>query len=750
VRYFECVRMMLHAGLFFIGAICALSGPAVHQQLSAGMQMNMVMPSVAPLFAEGSGFSSTLHLINELKTTLVATIDVYAPSGRKMAQDIVSLNPNSAQEISVKSLLGAEYNGSQMGSILVSSDHPAGLLGAVTLTYHGKTDVYFDEELAMPSMAGSNMLRGVTDAEFIRSPIIAITSLAHSLQNVTVSCLREEGEPSSRIFPLRAAQTLFVSMCGTEEFNVVTAAADLENALRQSEKTKGSVGIAITSDGGAGEIAAYGIVPHREHDDPYFTSVNFVDPMMSRSSGTVYTGIPVGRSPLLADGEYRPELSITNFASRSGSLVIHAWSSSAHELGSKSIGLAAGETRTLALDLPPSPDLLTSLIIQTNLAPGDVAAKLIARSSTGPHVVELIGKAADRSENSGAHPWNVADGLASILFVFNHDPKEQIFNVRFGTSVGPWIKSYKLGSMETRAISINELIAAEERDDNGRPFPADATSGEVGWYTPASGEVTGRMLQANRDSGLARNFSCGQYTYVCAAALSPYTSTDILEGQTGELGDIIPDFCIGYGGPPSGCYSDNSPTSQSINGITYSWTPGNTSISKISGSSTSAISYWTTVSGGSTQGNYAAIMPYFDYQCTGLGPIRVHVPYQVEPVATLSSSSNTCSSGAGWFRYVTNQLEDQWGAPYKVSGLTLSDNITVQTPNALGISGTQTGSFPTNAQGQWADSYFDCSGACPASTGSADAIQQWSVNGVGLPHTNLVVYKCSSITIDGH
>lgn len=750
MRYFDFQRMLLNAALLLISAACVLPGAAPHRQSTAAMQMNMAMPSVAPLFAEGSGFSSTLHLINELKTTLVAIVDLYAPTGRRVAQDMISMKPNSAQQISVRSLLGAEYNGSQVGSILVSSDHPAGLLGAVTLTYHGKADVYFDEELAMPSMAGSNMLRGVTDAGFIGSPIIAITSLAHSLQNVTVSCLPEDGERSSRIFQLPAAQTLFVGVCGREEFGAATSAADIENASRQSGKARASVGIAITSDGGAGEIAAYGIVPHREHEDPYFTSINFVDPMMSRSTGSVYTGIPVGRSPLLADGNYRPELSITNFASRSGSLAIQAWSSNAQDLGSRNIELAAGQTRTLAFDLPPSPELLTSLIIQTNFAPGDVVTKLIARSPSGPHAVELIAKAADQSENSGAHPWNVADGLASILFLFNHDPKEQIFNVRFGTSKGPWMKSYKLASMETRAISVNELIATEERDDKGQRFPANATSGEVGWYTPASGKVTGRVLQADRDSGLARNFSCGQYTYLCAAALSPYTSTDILQGQTGELGDLIPDFCIGYGGPPSGCYSDNSPTSQSVNGITYSWTPGNASISNITGSSTSAISHWTAASGGATQGNYAVTMPYFNYSCTGLGPIRVHFPYQVEPVATLSSSSNVCSSGAGWFRYVTNQLEDQWGAPYQVSGLTLSDNITVQTPNALGISGTQIGSYPTNAQGQWADSYFDCSTACPASTGSADAIQQWSVNGVGLPHTNLVVYKCKSITIDGY
>jgi len=77
----------------------------------------------------------------------------------------------------------------------------------------------------------------------------------------------------------------------------------------------------------------------------------------------------------------------------------------------------------------------------------------------------------------------------------------------------------------------------------------------------------------------------------------------------------------------------------------------------------------------------------------------------------------------------------------------VSDVLTVGTSNALGVSGTQTGSYPTDET--WPDEYFVCSPACPGSTGQADAGQTWTWNALPLLHVNYVVYKCGSITIDG-
>src|SRR5581483_6873184 len=47
---------------------------------------------------------------------------------------------------------------------------------------------YIDEELAMPSAQGSNILRAVSD-KGNGSPLVAVTSLSDTVQNIQVRCL---------------------------------------------------------------------------------------------------------------------------------------------------------------------------------------------------------------------------------------------------------------------------------------------------------------------------------------------------------------------------------------------------------------------------------------------------------------------------------------------------------------------------------------------------------------------------------
>lgn len=125
-------------------------------------------------------------------------------------------------------------------------------------------------------------------------------------------------------------------------------------------------------------------------------------------------------------------------------------------------------------------------------------------------------------------------------------------------------------------------------------------------------------------------------------------------------------------------------------------------------------------------------------------------PYQVEPIATASQFPAACPAGqAGWNRNVTNQVQYANGVGYAHAGLSVSDILTISFPNPLGISGTETGTTTTTGDGSFSDNYSVCSTACPTSSGEADAIQNWTVNAIPLFHTNGVVYKCNSITIDG-
>jgi hypothetical protein len=74
-----------------------------------------------------------------------------------------------------------------------------------------------------------------------------------------------------------------------------------------------SSGISVTSDSPGG-FAAFGLIYH-PGDTGFFSSMNFFDPKMLRSSGSVFVGVPVGTTIALPQANYLPEVSLANFGS---------------------------------------------------------------------------------------------------------------------------------------------------------------------------------------------------------------------------------------------------------------------------------------------------------------------------------------------------------------------------------------------------------------------------------------------------
>jgi hypothetical protein len=133
-------------------------------------------------------------------------------------------------------------------------------------------------------------------------------------------------------------------------------------------------------------------------------------------------------------------------------------------------------------------------------------------------------------------------------------------------------------------------------------------------------------------------------------------------------------------------------------------------------------------------------------------PVNVG-PNQVEPVGEIAFGTfppGECPTGGpypGYLRAVNNQVQYIDGSAYAHS-VEADDTVSPGSRQDLG-GGTSTGSAQTAADGTFYDGYSVCSPACPGSTGETDAIQTWLVNGVPLPHANSLIYKCTSITIDG-
>ncbi len=291
--------------------VVSLTIPAAAQSPNpAGMSsaaMPAAMPSVAPIYIESADFSSVLNLVNELRVPLQATVDVYSLDGVKAASETITMAPYSSRQLSMESIFASAVP-LQLGSIRVTADHTGGLLAALSLTHRGSPATYFDEELAMPSMEGSSVARGVADDARGGTPITAITSLSSSPQNITLSCVPESGAAQQRTLEFGPNQTLLMRPCAGDLPAAVLSPSDIENAGSgaPASGSRTAAAIAVTSDAMPGEFAVYGIVPHGSKDNPFFTSINFSDPKTRRSSGSTYVGVPVGPSTLLTDGSYSP------------------------------------------------------------------------------------------------------------------------------------------------------------------------------------------------------------------------------------------------------------------------------------------------------------------------------------------------------------------------------------------------------------------------------------------------------------
>ncbi len=223
-----------------------------------------------------------------------------------------------------------------------------------------------------------------------------------------------------------------------------------------------------------GSFAAFALAPHGAGDSPFFSSVLFADPKLVHSPNTIFTGIPLGFASLLG-ANYTPHLSVTNFsttavhvratlARTSGDaptsqevavLTVPPYRS--RELVLKDLQGDPGLQNSLIVSSDGAPGLQNSLIVSSDGAPGALMGKLISRTESSDHAVELQAKDELDDHNAGEHPWSIEGGTESTVLLFNHGRKPQSFTVSLGSS-DTWQKAYKLAPMQTLAIGVRTLI----------------------------------------------------------------------------------------------------------------------------------------------------------------------------------------------------------------------------------------------------------------------------------------------------
>jgi len=339
--------------------------------------------------------------------------------------------------------------------------------------------------------------------------------------------------------------------------------------------------------------------------------------------------------------------------------------------------------------------------------------------------------------------WEMDSTHNSIIAVGNGGgkPTTAELTLIYGHGEKSYVLEQTLAPLQQMWVDVAKLIRDQLPDNNGNVLPRDLTSG-----TYRLRDLTDMAVGNLYEGKIVTDKSFGHAAYGCMICCGypegAYMGNDpfaIPTGNTRNQAVHGVDSCTGYANDITTFFSN--------------WGTGNSSVATASNNQILG------VGGGGTTDFSAGTINVGDgetllHQCPRAstqpsGEVNVG-PYQVQVLATAQEGPASCPTGSGGYRRnVTNQLQYVNGAPYAVTGLTVADTITVGSQNALGISGTLTGSATTTGDGSFPDSYGVCTPACPASAGETDAIQSWTVNWVGLPHSNLVVYKCTSIKVDG-
>src|SRR5205807_7494922 len=171
----------------------------------------MRMPLVLPLFIQNEQFTSTLMIVNGSAESTYADVVVTGLGGKDINHLRVDFAPHSQRRVEVLDLLREVGLPSVMGRItIMQSPDLKGMAVAaqLSISYQGSTQPsYIDEETAMPSAEGSQVLRAVADRT-AGAPAVAVTNLSSTDQHVTMECLSETGANSSTTIELGAQETV--------------------------------------------------------------------------------------------------------------------------------------------------------------------------------------------------------------------------------------------------------------------------------------------------------------------------------------------------------------------------------------------------------------------------------------------------------------------------------------------------------------------------------------------------------------
>jgi hypothetical protein len=576
--------MKLSSVLF---ATCALLPLSVYPAFAAGSDqaqdkraaqyravqhaMDMVnMPTIGPLFLQDSTFSTKLTIVNAGLAPVTGFVTLRSLDGTTIIQQPVPVKGNSSVILEIGEMLSKAGSLSTRGRLELYDRTTEGsaLAGQLTISYTDKGRVHaIDEELMMPSMTTSHALRGIA-IDTTDEPYYAITNPLTESETVTAKCYPEKGAAEQGTFNLQAQETVLVQGCHRldDSSNLSSLAPNTKEP-----STLGAFAIELIADAPKGEVQAFGIAPRPSPGGSEWTAINFFDPQKFEAATTIYTGVPLGRTPLLW-GTYTPHVALHNFADKAQNVTVQL-DATAGDTATRtvvgSVTMQPGESRSLDIaDAVGSSELLNTLIVTGSEISGGIASQLMVEDRSQDLRMQIIGKSGADDTNIGMHPWTIVDGTSNELLLYNQTTKAQKAYVKIANGEKSWLKTMTLGPGTTIRISLAHLIQGHAKDDKGVILTAGQGYGEFSWSADDQGRIKGRLLHLNEDKHTIESFQCAGYQTLCDGSVTG--TTNLIVGQQGSwsanfpacINNLAPNLC---GGVVSG----------SANIASYSWFAGN-------------------------------------------------------------------------------------------------------------------------------------------------------------------------------
>ena len=557
--------LRLSLSIAFVSA-CLISRASGYIPQNAMSMDNMRL--IAPVFFEGLGYSTHLHLVNSSEVKCGATLIIRDRNGAVLNRTHITLGPESQTERDVADFLPSKSSFVVGSLILVQDPGVAGAVinGAISLLRSsGRFVASLDEELIMPMEADAHTLRGIFSAANF-DPIIAITSLSNLPQTMSLTCLWDNGNIENVSFELAPRHTTLTSSCAIPQTNL----KHIDDMLVHGNGR--TVGITLESNRTTSDFSAFGI--RSIAGSASIRGINFDDSLGASPRTWAYVGVPMGKD-VKANTDHLVRLSFANFSDQEKVINVKMYTSSSDRIQQTremNYRIAPRSVRDELIKNSKNNGLLNTVVVSIPDGVANVAFALTSIENVSHTEVTMVAKDLGSQENAGTHPWSTAGNAKSQLLLWNPQSSDGKIWINLSTASQKWMKTISIRSHQTIALDIKNLLEHKEKDDEGRILPSSLEKGQISWV--GFGYAKGRLMQVGMEISRNHSFSCGTAVEPCGQGpLSP-ASPNVDMRKSVSVGALV-NYCLVQLSCQGSQFGTNSSLGQD------NWTSSNSSIAGV-------------------------------------------------------------------------------------------------------------------------------------------------------------------------